>query len=154
MHMINRKQRKQQNGQILIIFAMMMGLLFVGIISFVADIAVMYTASTRTYAAALVASQSGANDISLAQIYQDPTNIQLNTDAITGAIHQCETEGETVTGTSGNIVCNIEGKAEVIATVKIKVNLPVPFFGTTATLSSTSTSCPVRGSNAALQVYC
>jgi len=136
--------RTSQSGQTLIMFAITMTFLFLALIALVGDADVLMVRYNQVNSLALLAAQTGATAVDEQDFYNG--NYHLKTTEPDSAIDRCES-------VSPNVRCHLDAAAQptrVTATASMQVSLPIPLFGTTATVSSTRTGQAVFGGAQAL----
>jgi hypothetical protein len=132
-----------QRGQTLIMFAITMTFVFLSLIALVGDADTLMVRYNEANALALLAAQTGAEDIDVNALY-DPNGprYQLATGP-DGATAQCQNVPRF-----SNVPrpqCQLSGATGVTATVSWQVSLPIPLFMTTATVKATRTAQAVFG---------
>jgi hypothetical protein len=139
--------RRPQSGQTLIMFAITMTFIFLSLIALVGDADTLMVRYNQVNAEALLGAQTGATDVFVAGLYQQPPVYQLDP----GAQQLCES-AHLVGGDPGThqIHCQMSGTNAVVATVSWQVTLPIPLFMTTATVRATRTGQAVFGGQQAV----
>ena len=126
-----------EQGQTLVIFALVLSLFFIWMIALVADVGALYVAYDRLDNAALLAAQAGASAIDTGQLYQG--NLRLD---VGQARSFCQ-ESLTSAGVQGN--CDQTSPTLVVADVRQAVQLPVTLLGQTAVVHIRHAAKPAFG---------
>ena len=125
----------RQRGQSLIVFALMMGFVFVSLVALVGDADVLMFQYDQANSSALLGAQAGASDVDLTALYNSNKR-QLASDA--GQV--CEKYG----GPGAH--CTPDATNTVItAEVSRTANLPLPMFGASVTLKVSRSARAVFG---------
>lgn len=145
-----RRERAEQSGQTLIMFAITMTFVFLALIALVGDADTLMVRYNQVDSEALLGAQTGATDVDVNALYDPPPlgpKYQLAGDAarVCESIHLAG--GDSTTHT---IRCAPSGTNAVSATVSWQVTLPIPLFMTTATVSATRTGQAVFGGRQAV----
>ena len=139
--------RDLQSGQTLIMFAVTMTFVFLSLVALVGDADTLMVRYNQVNAEALLAAQTGATDVDVNALY-DPRgpHYQLAADAWL----QCQSV-PTAGGTPAvhHISCS-QTTNTVTARVSWQVDLPIPLFMRTATVSATRTGQAVFGGQRAV----
>jgi hypothetical protein len=137
-----------QSGQTLIMFAITVTFIFLSLIALVGDADTLMVRYNQVNSEALLGAQTGATDVFVAGLYQQPPVYQLDP----GAKPLCESI-HLAGGTPGEhtIQCSVSGNT-VTAQVSWQVTLPIPLFMTTATVRATRTGQAVFGGRQAVAV--
>ena len=130
-------RNQAEQGQTLIIFALVLSLFFIWMIALVADVGALYVAYDRLDNAALLAAQAGASAIDTGQLYQG--NLRLD---VGEARAFCQ-ESLSATGVHGN--CDRTTPTLVVADVREAVPLPVTLLGQTAVVHIRHAAKPAYG---------
>jgi hypothetical protein len=130
-------RNQAEQGQTLIIFALVLSLFFIWMIALVADVGALYVAYDRLDNAALLAAQSGASAIDTGQLYQG--NLRLD---VGEARAFCQ-ESLSAAGVTGN--CDQTTPTLVVADVREAVRLPVTLLGQTAVVHIRHAAKPAYG---------
>ena len=141
--------RRGQSGQTLIMFAITMTFIFLSLIALVGDADTLMVRYNQVNSEALLAAQTGATDVWVPGLYQQPTAVyQLDPNAW----QVCQSI-KTVGGTPAthHVSCT-QTVNTVTATVSWQVTLPIPLFMTTATVRATRTGQAVFGGRQAVAV--
>ena len=106
--------RQPQSGQTLIMFAITMTFIFLSLIALVGDADTLMVRYNQVNAEALLGAQTGATDVFVAGLYQQPPVYQLDP----GAQQLCEST-HLVGGDTGThqIHCQMSGTNAVVATL-------------------------------------
>ena len=129
--------RGHQQGQTLVIFALVLSLFFVWMIAMVADLGTLYVAYDRLDNAALLAAQAGASAIDTGELYQG--NLRLD---VSQARLFCQ-QSLGAAGVQGN--CDQTTPALVVADVSEAVQLPVTLLGQSAVVHIQHAAKPAYG---------
>jgi hypothetical protein len=125
-----------QRGQTLIVFALMMGFVFVSLVALVGDADVLMFQYDQANSAALLGAQAGASDVDLQQLYASNLRVLANPDAI----DRCQQFGGQGT------VCALDATGTVVtAEVTRTAKLPLPMFGASVTLKASRSARAVFG---------
>jgi hypothetical protein len=131
----------RQEGQTLVIFALVLALLLVGMLALVADLGTVFVAYTRVDDGALLAIQAGASAIDQDSFYTG----QLQLDPMAAA-QRCR-DSLAAAGLEGG--CTADARS-VTVEVSQAVALPVPLLGISAPVSVTRTARPAFGGSSAV----
>jgi Flp pilus assembly protein TadG len=126
-----------QDGQTLVIFALVLALFFTWMIALVADLGSMLTAYNRFDNAALLAAQAGASTVDLNQLYNGRLSLDVN------AAKSVCADSLNQAGVSGS--CDGTTNSRVVATVDGRVNLPVTILGRQAQIHVQRFARPAYG---------
>jgi hypothetical protein len=141
------KRGRDQRGQTLIMFAITMLFVFLSLIALVGDADTLMVRYNQVNSEALLGAQTGATDVYVQGLYQQPPVYQLDP----GAAAMCESihlaGGDP---TTHRIRCVPAGPNAVTATVTWQVDLPIPLFMPSATVSATRTGQAVFGGRQAV----
>jgi hypothetical protein len=128
-------------------FAITMTFIFLSLIALVGDADTLMVRYNQVNSEALLGAQTGATDVFVGGLYQQPPVYQLDP----GAPQVCESTrlagGNPATH---QIHCQMSGNNAVVATVSWQVTLPIPLFMTTATVRATRTGQAVFGGQQAV----
>jgi hypothetical protein len=126
-----------EQGQTLVIFALVLSLFFIWMIALVADVGTLYVAYDRLDNAALLAAQAGASAIDTGQLYQG--NLRLD---VVEARLLCQ-QSLGASSVQGN--CDQTTVALVIADVRQAVQMPVTLLGQSAVVHIRHAAKPAYG---------
>jgi hypothetical protein len=135
------KRDSQEAGQTLIVFALVLALFFLGMITLVSDAGALYVAYNRLDGAALLAAQSAGSAIDTEAFYTG--SIRLD---VAEARRRCQESLATshVPGT-----CSVERGGAVVADASDTVRLPVSLPGVTARIHAARSAQPAFGGSTA-----
>jgi hypothetical protein len=133
--------RATEQGQTLVIFAIVLALFFVGMLALVADLGALFVAYNRVDDGALLAIQAGASAIDEGSFYSG--HLQLDA---TIARQRCEAS-LAAAGLDGRCTA---GTAAVTADVRQVVTLPVPLLGLQAPVHVSRSASPAFGGSLAV----
>jgi hypothetical protein len=154
-----------EGGQVLILYALILGLVGVAIVGMVADMAVLEFRNSSADSAAYLGAQAGAGDINQADFYAGALALAGQSgDSCT--VYSGGSESGTCTGSGGDTAAGLcagvavedDAGPNVMATctqtgisltlsVKQTVPLPIAVFGVTGSVRSTRTAGATFGTN-------
>jgi hypothetical protein len=129
------------SGQMLVIFALVLALFFVGMLALVTDLGALFVAYNRVDDGALLAVQSGASAIDEASFYSGHLRL-----AATTARQRCQDTLDAA-GLAGR--CTADATS-VTADVHQVVTLPVPLLGVRAPVHVSRSARPAFGGSSAV----
>ncbi len=130
--------RHEQNGQTLVIFAVVCAFMLLGTIALVGNTQVLFVNSDRVDAAALLAAQAGASAIDQNALYSNQVVVSP-----AQAVMRCQQAG-AAQSTVSTVRCTVSGNT-VTATIVQRVQMPVPLWGDFETVSATRSARPAFG---------
>jgi hypothetical protein len=135
-------RRRGQRGQTLIMFAITMLFLFLSLVALVGDADTLMVRYNQINSEALLGAQTGAGDVFVNGLYQNPPVYTLDQGA-QGACEGVPLHGGTP-GADHQIHCQVNGNT-VTAIVSWQVGLPLPLPSSVATIQATRTAQAVFG---------
>ena len=135
-----RTSASTQQGQTIVIFALVLGLFFVGMIALVADVGKVFVDYNRADDAALLAAQAGASAIDVDAVRAG--TLVLDPEA---ARARC-LDSIQRSGLTGD--CSATAQA-VTARLQEAVSLPIPVAGFNAQIRTSRTAVPAFGGTTA-----
>jgi Flp pilus assembly protein TadG len=133
-------QRGGQRGQTLVMFAVVLALLFIGLLALIADLGAVYTSYSRAENVALLAAQAGASQIN----QQDFYNGVIDLDA-SAAPARCAAAIQAGNLPNPAYTCKLATPTQITVTIKYNVQLPLPLPGTSAPIQVTESAETVYG---------
>ena len=135
--MRERSGSRNQRGQTLVIFALVLSLFLVWMIALVADVGTLYVAYDRFDNAALLAAQAGASAIDTGQLYQGSLRLDVGQARLF-----CE-QSLSAAGVQGS--CEQTTSMLVVADIRQAVQLPVTLLGQSAVVHIRHAAKPAYG---------
>jgi hypothetical protein len=127
-----------QDGQTLVIFAIVCAFMLLGTIALVGNTQVLFVNSDRVDAAALLAAQAGASAIDQGALYSNQVVVSP-----AQAMTRCQQAG-AAQATVSSVSCTVSGNT-VTATIVERVQMPIPLWGDFETVSATRSARPAFG---------
>ena len=124
-------------------FAITMTFVFLSLIALVGDADTLMVRYNQVNSEALLGAQTGATDVYVPGLYLANPVYQLDTQNAPQVCQSIHLAGGTPA--THQIRCQMSGTNAVTATVTWQVDLPIPLFMTTATVSATRTGQAVFG---------
>lgn len=131
---------ERQDGQTLVIFAVVLALMLIGMLGLIADVGAVFTSYTQADDVALLGAQAGASAIDQnafynGQIVLDQNAARTACESIIFAAQGVDKSSSSCTATATQMTVN----------VVMAVNLPLPMFGLVPPIHVTRTAHSVYG---------
>jgi hypothetical protein len=130
----------KQNGQTLVIFAVVLALMLIGMLGLIADLGAVFTSYTQADNVALLGAQAGASAIDKAAFYNGQIVLDEN-----AARTACESIIFSAPGVDKNTSSCAPTATQIQVDVVMEVNLPLPMFGLVPPIHVTRTAHSVYG---------
>ena len=141
--MLNRRTRRGEQGQVIVLTALVFVFVLAGLLAVVGDLLVMENASAQARDAAFLGAQAGGQNVDLSSVENQDVPSSSNLTLAPSAVVACESAAAHadpgVTAT-----CSISG-GTITVDVNRSVSLPLQLVGTTAVVRAHALGGPAVG---------